>query len=133
MPLWWVWVKAWWGWVKAWWFVAPYANGAVLSVLLIGKVGSAANYLLELSVALSLAVGVLVAWHHRRYWLQAALILILAVQVFGMVRWSDTHLYSYDSTTDEVAEIERVNEIIREANGTVLTDVYSGLLPLNGR
>ena len=123
----------WWGWVKAWWFVAPYAIGALLSALLIGKVGSAANYLLELSVALSLAVGALVAWHHRRYWRQAALILILAVQVFGMVRWSDTHLYSYDSRTDEVAEIERVNEIIREANGTVLTDVYLGLLPLNGR
>jgi hypothetical protein len=74
-----------------------------------------------------------VAWNHRRYWMQAALILILAVQVFGMVRWSDTHLFFYDSTTDEVAEIERVNEIIREANGTVLTDVYMGLLPLDGR
>ena len=118
-------------------------NRRVLSAMLIGKVGSAPNYLLELSVALSLAVGALVAWSHRRRWLQAALILVVAVQVFGMVRWwSDTHL-SYDGTTDtgpftlwlpgEVAEIERVNEIIREAKGTVLTDVYIGLLPLNGQ
>jgi hypothetical protein len=132
----------WWGWVKSWWFVAPYTNGAVLSALLIGKVGSAPNYLLELSVALSLAVGAIVAWHRRRHWLQAALVLILAVQVFGMVQWwSNTHL-SYDNSTtddgpfalwlpDQDAEIERVNEIIQEAKGTVLTDQYMGLLPLN--
>ncbi|MBV9455842.1 MAG: hypothetical protein JOZ19_17270 [Rubrobacter sp.] len=130
--------------------MAPYTTGAVLSAGLIGKVGSAPNYLLELSVALSLAVGALVAWHHRRHWVQTALILVVAVQVFGMVQWwSDMHL-SYDSTTDtepsttdtgpfalwlpsDVAEIERVNEIIREAKGTVLTDVYIGLLPLNGQ
>lgn len=127
------WLLPWW-WVKSWWLIAPYANGAVLSGLLIGKVGSASNYLLELSAAVSLAAGALVAWQARRHWLQAALILVLAAQVFGMTRWFETY-YTYDggSMAEYQAEIEPLNEIVREAEGIVLADEYMGLLPLNGR
>jgi hypothetical protein len=123
----------WWQ-AKSYWLVAPYAAGAVLSAVLIGKVGSASNYLLELSAALSLTVGALVAWQGRHRWLQAAIILALAIQIFWMIRWSET--YHTGDAADYVAqrsEIERLNEIVWEAEGTVLADRYIGLLPLNGR
>ena len=44
---------------------APYALGAVLSALTIGKVGSNVNYLLELCAASSLAGGIVVAWSRQ--------------------------------------------------------------------
>ena len=124
----------WWQ-VKSYWLVAPYIAGAVLSALLIGKVGSASNYLLELSAALGLAMGALVAWQACRRWLQAALILILALQVVGMTQWSETYYNGsgvYDSEVQR-SEIEQLNEVVQGAEGTVLADQHMGLLPLNGR
>ncbi|MBN2500930.1 MAG: glycosyltransferase family 39 protein [Anaerolineales bacterium] len=48
--------------VPSWPFIAAYLMGATASAFTVGKVGSNVNYLLELSAALSLAVGAAVAW-----------------------------------------------------------------------
>jgi hypothetical protein len=66
---------------KVWWLVVPYLALSVPSALLVGKVGSDVNYLLELSAALCLATGALIAWQRGRPRLRALLISLLALQV----------------------------------------------------
>src|SRR5215203_853468 len=72
----------------SWWLVGAYLAGSTVAALLIGKVGSDVNYLLELSAALSLAAGALIARYGRRPGTRCALLLALAVQVAIMVQAS---------------------------------------------
>ena len=51
---------------NAWWLVAPYLIASIPTAVLVGKVGSDVNYLLELSAALGLATGAFIAWQRRR-------------------------------------------------------------------
>lgn len=71
---------------RSWWLVAPYAVGAGATALAVMKVGSDVNYLFELSVALCLGAGALLAWARKaprgRRVLAAGLVALLAVQVW---------------------------------------------------
>jgi len=120
--------------VESRWLVGPYLLGAVATALLIGKVGSDVNYLLELCAALALAVGALLARYAKRPAPRAAMLLVLAVQMVLMVQTSQ--LYYAGLKENIVArkdEISRLEEIVDGSEGPVLADEYMGLLPLEGR
>ena len=118
---------------KAWWLVVPYLALSVPSALLVGKVGSDVNYLLELSAALCLATGALIAWQRGRPRLRALLISLLALQVFALAQSSLVPSGLQDYVVDQEREVRQLSRIVAEADGPVLTDEHMGLLPLNGK
>ena len=118
---------------RAWWLVGPYLALSVPSALLVGKVGSDVNYLLELSAALCLATGALIAWQRQRPRLRALLISLLAVQVLALAQSSLVPAGLQDYVVDSEGEVRQLSRIVAEADGPVLTDEYMGLLPLNGK
>ena len=118
----------------AWWLVGAYLLGSAGAALLIGKVGSDVNYLLELSAALALSAGALIARYASKPGARCALLLALAVQVVIMVQASQ---FFYEGLQAGVisrrAGLVRLEEIVEDSKGPVLADEYAGLLPLDGR
>jgi hypothetical protein len=112
--------------------VAPYLLGAVVSGLTIGKVGSNVNYLLELGAAVALALGVLLAWLGPRRAVTAAVSLLLALDVALMVLVSPYRAVTH-ARLGQLADARRLEELVREAGGTVLADEDMGLLARAGR
>jgi len=122
--------------VKSWWLVAPYLLGATLSGVTIGKVGSNVNYLLELSAALGAVAGAVVVWMNQKYWLwRVVIIVLLAFQIYGMNQWSQDDYYRRNQIRYVVdfRDIERLNAIVKKAEGLVLADEYMALIPLDGK
>ena len=117
----------------SWWLVAPYLAASVPLALLVGKVGSDVNYLLELSAALALATGALISWQRWRPRARIVLVVLLAVQVLALAQSSRVASGLQDYVIEGRPEISRLSEIVADAKGPVLTDDYMGLLPLNGR
>jgi ABC-type sugar transport system permease subunit len=118
----------------SWWFVGAYLMGAVAIALLIGKIGSDVNYLLELSAALALAAGSLVGRYPARPGVRCALLLALAVQVAIMVQASQFTYARFQAGVIENRDgLARLEELVDDSNGPVLADEYAGLLPLEGR
>jgi ABC-type glycerol-3-phosphate transport system permease component len=118
----------------SWWLVGAYLAGSAVAALLIGKVGSDVNYLLELSAALSLAAGALIARYGRLSGTRCALLLALAVQVAILVQASQ---YVYAGLqADVIAQrtgLARLEGVVEGSKGPVLADEYAGLLSLDGR
>jgi len=118
---------------KVWWLVVPYLALSVPLALLVGKVGSDVNYLLELSAALCLATGALIAWQRGRPRLRALLISLLALQVLALAQSSLVPSGLQEYVVDQEREVRQLSRIVAEAEGPVLTDEHMGLLPLNGK
>ena len=116
-----------------WWLVAPYLAASVPSALLVGKVGSDVNYLLELSAAFALATGALISWQRESPRVRTVLVVLLAVQVLALGQSSRVASGLQDYVIEQRPEISRLSGIVAGARGPVLTDDYMGLLPLNGR
>jgi hypothetical protein len=118
----------------SWWLTCAYLAGAVATALLIGKIGSDVNYLLELSAALALAAGLLVGHYPSRYGVRSALLLARAVQVVIMVQASQFSYARFQADViDNRAGLVRLDEVVVSSDGPVLADEYAGLLPLDGR
>ncbi|HEY0739498.1 MAG TPA: ABC transporter permease subunit, partial [Herpetosiphonaceae bacterium] len=122
------------GWfrLRSWRVIAPYWIGAAVSALTIGKIGSNVNYLLELSAALSLAIGALLAWLRPRPLLQQGAMLVLALQIFVLVPGSRYHAFT-TATLDDPETLDQLMRVVQQTNGPVLADEAMGLLPLTGR
>jgi hypothetical protein len=118
---------------RAWWIVGPYLALSVPSAFLVGKVGSDVNYLLELSAALGLVTGALIAWQRERPRLRTLLISLLAVQVLALAQSSLVPSGLQDYVVEQEREVGKLSRIVARAEGPVLTDDYMGLLPMNGR
>jgi ABC-type sugar transport system permease subunit len=118
----------------SWWLVCAYLAGSAAAAFLIGKVGSDVNYLLELSAALALTAGALIARYAARPGVRGALFLVLAAQVTLLVQTSQ---YVYAGFQADViaqrAGLARLEEIVDNSKGPLLADEYAGLLPLDGR
>lgn len=125
--------------MRLWPLVIPYLIGACLSALTVGKIGSNVNYFLELSAALSLVAGALVAWSQERPWLRAAILVILVWQ---------TGLLMRATLNDPVEGLKRrllpasdpqntafrdLNWIVERADGPILADEFMGLMTLQGK
>jgi ABC-type glycerol-3-phosphate transport system permease component len=118
----------------SWWLVGAYLGGSAAATLLIGKVGSDVNYLLELSAALALAAGALIARYSSQTGARCVLLLALAVQVATMVQASqDFYAGFQQGVIDQRSGLARLEAIVDGSKGPVLADEYAGLLPLDGR
>src|SRR5215204_6586273 len=118
---------------RSWWLVAPYLLASIPSAVLVGKVGSDVNYLLELSAALGLATGAFIAWQRERPRLRIALIALLAVQVLALAQSSRVPSGLQNYVIEQRGEVAQLSRMVANANGHVLTDDYMGLLPQSGR
>ncbi len=116
---------------------APYAVGATLSALTVGKVGSNVNYLLELCAALSLAAGILIIWsrkHVRIHVLRAALLALLVIQVGHLMRTTFTdYLGDLTQRRAMMGELHHLETMVAAAGGPILADEYMGMSILQGR
>jgi len=117
----------------SWWLVGAYLGGSAATTLLIGKVGSDVNYLLELSGALSLAASTLMARYASQTGARCALLLALAVQVATMVQASQFYAGFQQGVIDQRSGLARLEALVDRSKGPVLADEYAGLLPLDGR
>ena len=118
---------------RAWWLVAPYLLASIPSAVLVGKVGSDVNYLLELSAALGLATGAFIAWQRRRPRWRVALIALLAVQVLALAQSSRVPTGLQNYVIEQRGEVAQLSRMVASADGPVLTDDYMGLLPERGK
>jgi len=121
------------GWfrLKSWPLIAAYLLGAALSGLTIGKVGSNVNYFLELSAAMSLAVGALIAWQHRYPIIRHGLVLLLALQVYLLLPGLRYHLFT-QSLLESRSSMAEIMQLVQQADGPVLADTHMGFIPLAG-
>jgi len=116
------------------WLVGPYLLGAAGSAILVGKVGSNLNYLLELAAALGLAAGAVLAAARSHRALRSVLALALAIQVASVHSWSAAQAAKLDmKTTRGTVVLDRLRRMIAESQGPILADEYMALLPLEGR
>ena len=125
--------------VRSWPLLAPYLIGACLSAVTIGKIGSNINYLLELSVALSLAAGAFVVWSRERPWLRAALLALLAIQT-GLLMQATLRgpveglkWRTLPARDPDDLDFENLNWVIESADGPVLADEFMGLMTLQNK
>ena len=136
------------GWklVPQWRLVAPYLVGATLSALTVGKVGSNVNYLLELTAAMSMALGLTFSWLRSKEktflpWLNqettanfAAILMVLLIvfQLRGNLA-IDLSQKARDITyrTQDMEELDSLNDVFARQQGIVLVDEYMAMLPQN--
>lgn len=125
---------------NSWALVLPYLLATMAGSITIGKDGSNVNYLLELSAALSLAGGAMLAWTWQlrrvgvRALVQLAVIALLAYQVGVMIDWDRKDNVSYIQDREaHLAGVAQTLQILKDAPGPVLADEYMGLVPLAGK
>jgi hypothetical protein len=111
-----------------------YFLTATMSAVTIGKDGSNVNYLLELAAALCFAAGAGLAWMGRISWIRVVIVLAFALQVIMLNQWTELDFKGriLDKTGQE-AQLARLAQEVRAADGIVLADEYMGLLPLAGK
>jgi hypothetical protein len=116
------------------WLVGPYLLGAAGSAILVGKVGSNLNYLLELAAALGLAAGAVLAAVRNHRALRSVLAVALAIQVASVYSWSAVQAAKLDMRTARgTVVLDRLRREVAESQGLVLADEYMALLTLEGR
>lgn len=120
--------------LRLWPVLVAYLIGAALSSLTIGKIGSNVNYFLELSAALSLAAGAVIAWTRKHQWLRATFLVLLALQVGHLMQ---TTLNEYADPLrqrrDFAKQLRDLEYMVAQADGPVLADEYMGLITRLGR
>ncbi len=127
-------VERWWYPTRSWPLVTPYVLVALLAFLIVDRPGAGANALYELSAALCLAAGAIIAWPGKSSWLRVIAVLLLALQVNWLVTWSRNDYAPIAMQKVRLApEIAQLAQIVRDAPGPVLADEYMGLLPAVGR
>ena len=120
--------------VKTWPLLIPYLIGAGLSAATIGKIGSNVNYLLELSAALTLAAGALLAWSREHRWLRALMLILLALQIGQFMKNTlEGPVESIKWRLQPVEELEDLEWIVQTTDGPVLADEFMGMLTLQGQ
>jgi len=120
--------------VKTWSLLVPYLIGACLSAATIGKIGSNVNYLLELSAALTLAAGALLAWCRERPWLRTLMLILLALQVGQLMKATlSGPVESIKWRVYPGKELEDLEWIVETAKDPVLADEFMGMLTLQNR
>jgi hypothetical protein len=120
--------------VKTWSLLIPYLIGACLSAATIGKIGSNVNYLLDLSAALTLAAGALLAWSRERLWLRTLMLILLTLQVGQLMRTTlDDPVESMKWRVQPGKELDDLEWIVETADDPVLADEFMGMLTLQNR
>ena len=109
----------------------PYSICAIVVALGAAKLGSTINYFLEVAVAGSLAVGILLAFTSRRQWLYTLLIVGITADNVALAASP-----LYDDLIGRLNHQRQFAALLRLVKATpapVLADEMLGLLPLAGR
>jgi hypothetical protein len=112
-----------------------YLIGGFLSALTVGKVGSSANYLLELLAALALITGIAAArWRRssRPSWARVILFGLLTLQVAWLLRFAHVQATRTALRIQMQPELRLLERLVEEAPGPMLADEYTGLLVMSG-
>lgn len=127
-------VERWWYPTRSWPFVMSYVLAAAAVLLFVDRSAAGGNALFQVEAAMGLVVGAVIAWPHRSSWWRIVAVLVFAVQINSLVRWSrEDFAPAMAERVHQQAEIGQLAQIVREASGPVLADEYMGLLPLAGR
>ncbi|MCB8943057.1 MAG: exo-alpha-sialidase [Ardenticatenaceae bacterium] len=125
------------GWrkVSAWWLLAGFLLGAFISTLTYGKIGSNVNYFLEITAALSLTAGMVLAWSQNHVWQRAIVMVLIALQTgIGLLATMDMAVDNrLTPRLIDADAVQRVEQYLGKTEGTVLVDEYMGLLTLQDR
>ncbi len=125
------------GWkkIKGWFILGPFLVGASLSALTIGKIGSNVNYFLELSAALSLVAGAMVAWSSEHKWRFTLVILLLSIQMGTLMKSTMNHQVDWilGQRRADVPALQRLEQVVLDLNDPIPADEYMGLLTMNNR
>jgi hypothetical protein len=114
--------------------VGPYLLGAAGTAILVGKVSSNLNYLLELAAALALAAGAVLAAARNHLALRTLLALALAIQMASVHSWSAAQAEKLDlKTRRSMVLLDRLRRAVAESQGPVLADEYMALITLEGK
>ena len=117
----------------------------MVSAVTIGKEGSNVNYLFELSSALALLAGLVVAfpgtawsgfqWVGKGWWFKTLLMIGFAWQINQMYFWGLHEHYQWTTSRveNEYKDIELITEMIRDSDGLILADEFMGSIPLTGK
>jgi hypothetical protein len=120
--------------IRGWALISPYLIGATVSAMTIGKIGSNANYLLELCAALSLVAGAFIAWSHDRPWLRSAFLLLLVLQTGNLMQKTlQNEIEGAKWRLKPVKELTDLEWIVETAEGQVLGDEFMGMITLQDR
>jgi hypothetical protein len=120
--------------IRQWPLLSPYLIGAIISALTIGKIGSNANYLLELCAALCLVAGAFIAWSHDRPWLRASFLVLLALQAGQLMQNTlEDEIEGAKWRLKPVKELGDLEWIVETAEGQVLGDEFMGMITLQDR
>ena len=112
--------------------IVPYLLAATIVGLTAAKIGSAPNYLLEFSVAGSLATGALLAWLRLRPRWHLLVTATLTAQLLGLLLFPYL-LYQLEFERMDDAAESQLYEVVAHAEGSVLADEEMGMLPLVGQ
>ncbi len=126
-----------------WPLAGTYLFAAAIAALTVGKIGSNINYLLELSAALSLVAGILMAAHavpfaenspKAEFAIRNAIAILLVIQLGFMMR-NTLQGTVQDLKARRQPEV-RLKDLlweVRRTNGPILADEFMGLLTLNNK
>lgn len=118
----------------AWPLLTMYLIGSSITTLTIGKIGSNVNYFLELSAALCLVAGAVIAMCRQYRWMRAVIAVGLALQVGHLMRLTlDDFSEILQVRIELFDEIEQLERIVAESEGPVLADEFMGLITLQGQ
>lgn len=121
--------------LKGWSLLAPFLVGAALSALTIGKIGSNINYFLELTAALSLVGGAMIAWNVKRPWVQTIVLLSLTIQMGMLAKTTMNESVDWNlaSRRADFNALQILDQTVEDLEGEVLADEYMGILTLQNR
>jgi hypothetical protein len=111
----------------------PYGLAALVIAATAGKSGSSLNYLLELSTAMALAAGFLLAALRPHPRLHLATLAALLAQAVLLLLFPHPYFAITAGQTDDPGPEQRLARLVEEARGPVLADEDAGFLPLTGR
>jgi len=118
----------------SWSLLSSYLIGASLSALTIGKIGSNENYLLELSAALSLITGAVIAWSRERRWQRAVLFILLALQTGWLMQTTlSNQVEGAKWRLKPMKQLRDLEWIVETTDGPVLGDEFMGLITLQNQ
>ena len=122
----------------AWSFVAAYLLAAGIATvwtisISAGRTGTNINDLFELVAALCVLIGAMLAWAGKQFWLKIGVIALIAFQLGSLGEWMQAEYQPWLSEKlSNRRDIAQLDALIRESNGHVLVDEWSGLLVRNG-
>lgn len=119
---------------RSWHFALIYPICAALAGLAAGLPGGDVNSAYELVAAVCVLTAATIAWVGSNPWLRIAALAVVALQLTDLRDWTREDYWPVVAGKMQMRrEVAQLAEMMQRAEGDVLADEFSGLLPLQGR